>query len=320
MAVIDTRTGRHPERLHTPRRVYREIGAPRGSSLYWDQSMILAARRLTRMTGDKKYERAADAYIRDFLATSVDAEGMFQWGNHCYYDAFEDRVRPFSGGYHELRPHTPAWDLFWEQDSALCEQYIRTMVARHLHDPVNGGFNRHDNGRREHAFLEAGGVLVESLAWLHTKTEDDALVEQALKIAQYSYRHRGESTGLIANNPDGGRWDSLVCTTEVGLWANCLIRAARYTSNDEFTAIARDAVKAYLRFGYDAENGAYFGQIAVKDGRPVVSDALGYWPRKHSDIWNPDQWPTHDYPLELAAALLDPVLGRKPLLMSDLAQ
>ena len=191
MAVIDTRTGNHPERLQTPRRVYREIGAPRGSSLYWDQSMILAAHRLTEMTGEEKYRRAANVYIRDFLATSVDSNGIFKWGNHCYYDTFEDRVRPFSGGYHELRPHTPAWSLFWEQDSDLCEKYIRTMVARHLHDAANGGFNRHDNGRREHAFLEAGGVLVESLAWLYTKTRDDASVEQALKIAQYSYRHRG---------------------------------------------------------------------------------------------------------------------------------
>lgn len=97
----------------------------------------------------------------------------------------------------------------------------------------------------------------------------------------------------------------MVCTTEVGLWANCLIRAARYTSNDKFTALARDAVRAYLRFGYDEENDAYFGQIAVRNGQPVVPDTRGYWPRKHSDTWNPDQWPTHDYPMKMAEACIE---------------
>jgi hypothetical protein len=317
MAIIDTRTGRHPEFEHTPKRVYREIGAPRGSSLYWDQPMIVAAHRLSELTGDPRYRRAAERYVRDFLATSVDAGGMFQWGNHCYYDAFADRVRRFSGGYHELRPHVPAWDLFWREDPETCERYIRELAARHLHDPATGGFNRHDNGRKEHAFLEAGGVLVESLAWLHGKTRDPKVVDLALRIADYSFRHRGESTGLIINNPGGGRWDSKVCTTEVGLWAMCLLRSAEYTSSDKFTQMASEAVSSYLKHGYDESTGRYFGQLSVESGKPVVPEKTGYWPRKYSEVWNADQWPTHDYPMAMAEACVilhretgDPVFRR----------
>jgi hypothetical protein len=304
MAIIDTRTGTYPDFEHTPKRVYRKIGAPRGSSLYWDQPMIVAARQLSDITGKREYAAAADRYIRDFLADGIDENGLFLWGNHCYYDAFEDRFVKFSGGYHELRPHAAAWDLFWQHDPAVVERYIRTMAARHVYDPAAGGFNRHDNNQREHAFLEAGGVLVESLAWLYGKTKDRRLLEMALKIARYSFDRRGETTGLLVNDPDTNRWDSKVCTTEVAVWANSCLRAAEFSGREDFAEMAGAAVAAYLKYGYDADAGKYFGQLNVKDGKPVTASEIGYWPRKYSDIWNPDQWPTHDYPMAMAEACL----------------
>jgi len=36
-----------------------------------------------------------------------------------------------------------------------------------------------------------------------------------------------------------------------------------------------------------------------------VPEQLGYWPRKYSNIWNQDQWPTHDYPMATAEASLE---------------
>ena len=300
MAVIDTRTGRHPTFAQTPKRVYRQIGAPRGSSLYWDQPMIAVACRLSALTGKREYRASAEEYVDSFLATCVDDNGVFIWGNHCYYDAFEDRPFPFSGGYHELRPLVPLWDFLWEQDPRSCERYIRSIVPRHIHDVETGGFNRHDNGRREHAFVESGGVLVETLAWLYSKTNDQELLDLAKRIAKYSFNHRGLNTGLIINNPDGGRWDSKVCTTEVALWANCLLRSSELTSNYEFTQMAADAVSAYLKHGYDPATGNYFGQLDVETGKHVIPEKPGYWPREFSNAWNPDQWPTHDYPMEMA--------------------
>ena len=304
MAIIDTRTGKHPNFEHTPKRVYRKIGAPRGCSLYWDQPMLVAARRLSEITGKTQFAEAADRCITDFLADGIDEDGLFLWGNHRYYDAFEDQYIKFSGGYHELRPHAAQWDLFWQHDPEATERYIRAMAARHVHDPATGGFNRHDNNKREHAFMEAGGVLVESLAWLYGKTKDPELLDMALKIAHYSFDHRGETTGLLINDPDTSRWDSKVCTTEVAVWANSCLRAAEYTGNEEFVDMARKAVAAYLKYGYDTEAGKYFGQLIVKDGRPVTAKEVGYWPRKYSNIWNPDQWPTHDYPMAMAEACL----------------
>jgi len=302
VSAVDTRTGRPPGGEHIPKRVYRLIGAPRGSTLYWDQPLVVAALGLTALTGQQRHAQAAHRYTEAFLARCVAENGMFQWGNHQYYDVFDNRIVTFSGGHHELRPITPAWDLFWQHDPDRTSAYIRSMARRHVYDPISGGFNRHDDGKRGHAFLEAGGILTESLAWLYGRTGDSELRDLALRIARYSFRHRGSSTGLVVNEPDKGRWDSKVSTTEVGVWAQSLLRAGQYSSTGEFIEMAADATRAYVGHAYDNESSLYFGQVAVDDGTPVVPSEPGYWPRLHADIWNTDQWPTHDYPMAAAEA------------------
>lgn len=303
-SVLDVRTGRYPDGDHIPKRVYRLIGAPRGSTLYWDQPLVVAAHALSELIGVPAYAQAADAYVRSFLDRCVAPTGMFQWGNHQYYDLFDRKIVSFSGGHHELRPITPAWDIFWRHEAEQTATYVRTMGLRHVYNPTTGGFNRHDDGNKGHAFLEAGGILCESLAWLHGKTGDQELRNQALRIARYSYQHRGQSTGLMKNEPDMGRWDSKVATSEVGLWAQSLLRAGSHTSNDEFIEMAGNAIRAYLENAYDNESGRYFGQVSVESGDPVIPNEAGYWPRKYSDPWNTDQWPTHDYPMAVAEASL----------------
>ncbi len=301
-SVLDVRTGDFPVEAHVPARVYRLIGAPRGSTLYWDQPLVQAAYPLAEITGARDLADAADRYVQAFLERCVAPNGLFQWGNHQYFDLFEDRVVTFHKGYHELRPITPDWDLFWRHAPEQTAAYIRTMGRLHVYDPATGGFNRHDDGRKDHAFLEAGAILVESLAWLSARTDDADALALALRIARYSFNHRDPRTGLVRNEPDHGRWDSLVCTTEVGLWAQCLLRAADVSRCEELADMARQAVAAYLDHGFDDDTGRYWGQVAVADGAPVISEQPGYWPRRHADPWNTDQWPTHDYPMALADA------------------
>ncbi len=303
-SVLDVRTGDYPGDDHIPERVYRLIGAPRGSTLYWDQPQLVAAHALSRLTGDRAYGEAADRYVQAFLDACVADNGVFAWGNHVYYDVFSRQVVRFCDGHHELRPLTPEWDLFWRLAPEATERYIRVMVARHIYDPETGGFNRHDDGKRGHAFIEAGGVLVESLGWLYGKTQDPELLDTALRIARYSFKHRNPETGLVPNEPDMGRWDAKVCTTEIGLWAQCLLRAASSTGCGAFAEMADAAIRAYLQYGYDATRKRYAGQLCLRTGAWVEPEEPGYWPRRDANPWNAEQWPTHDYPMALAKVCL----------------
>ncbi len=321
MSSLDVRTGRYPaddrRPAHIGKRVYRNIDAPGGCSLYWDQPSVVAAHRLARECGDDGLARAADAYVAAFLRRCVGTTGLFLWGNHYFYDArrgcvvwFADEEDPqpvdarlCDGSWHEVRPLMPAWETFWRVSPAATEACIRAMCRWHLVDD-SGDFNRHADKRSSHAFLEAGGILAESFCWLGRQVADSSLVEQALSIARFSFRHRHPETGLLPVSPMLERWDKHCCTSEVGHWALSMLHCADYTDRSEFAQMAEAAVRAYLRYAYDGGAGKYLGRVRITDGAALREPlATPYAPGEFSDLWQP-LFPTHDYPAHLAGACL----------------
>ncbi|HVF10520.1 MAG TPA: hypothetical protein VNA16_06945 [Abditibacteriaceae bacterium] len=321
LSSLDTKTQRMAGEAHAAgieKRVYRNIDAPGGATLYWDQPAIVAAHALSAATGDVRYGQAADAYVRDFLARCVAPNGLFLWGNHYFFDVACGQTVWFGGtevpkpcnmaeeisAYHETRPIPPAWETFWRISPAATERCIRMMGERHVVDPKTGCFNRHADRTVSCAFLESGGILCESLAWLASRVSDASLVDLGLQIARYSFEHRGAATGLLENNPTEARWDKYVCTTEVGLWAGSLLRAEAASGRAEFAEMADAAMRAYLRFGHDAACGQYYGRLRVADGSPVLKEKTTlYEPGRYAALWNP-LFPTHDYPLCFAETCL----------------
>lgn len=331
MASLDTRTGRYPEDdarpAHIPRRHYRAIDAPKGCSLYWDQPAAAAASALSLATGNPKYQRAANAYVGAFLERCLAQNGMFLWGNHYYWGAFQGQTMKFrgeetpqpvdfeveNGSYHEARPIPPTWDLFWRISPEKTERQIRVFTANSLFDAEAGGFNRHADGGNGCAFLESGGIMMEALAWLRRRTGDASLLDTAQRLVDFSYGHRHRETGLLENNPTVERWDKFACTTEVGLWAGCLLRAARgCDGRQDWIDKALAALSAYLERAYDPEQRKYWGRLRVADGAPIMgtqgvgtdSDlSIKHQPGDYSDIWRP-LFPAHDYPMPLAECCL----------------
>ena len=299
------------------RRVYRRIHAPRGSTLYWDQPLVAVACAVSDLTGEPRYRAAAEAYVADFLGRCVSPQnGLFLWGNHQYWDVFEDRLEIIGTTYHEIRPLMPIWELFRQADEAATLRCVRALGEQHLVDPATGKFDRHgktevpgkapsDRIPEAMPFLEAGGTLVESLAWLaarHDPPESGSLAA-ALQVARFSYEQRGP-TGLLPVQPGKERWDSRACTTEVGLWAGCLLRASELTGEQAFVDLAAGGVTAYLEHGWDDAAGKFYGMLSIADGQPVEPGATRYQPRFHADPWEP-LFPSHDYPMSLAEACLD---------------
>ncbi len=330
MSSLDTRTGKYPEDdsrpSQIPRRHYRAIDAPKGCSFYWDQPLLEAAFRLSEITGNGKYADAASEYIRDFLKCCIAENGVFLWGNHYYWDAFrgctvkfigEENAEPVNfktekGDFHEVRPLPPRWDLFWKISPQAAEGEIRRFTENSIFGK-EGGFNRHADRKKGCAFLESGGILAESLAWLYSKTGDVKLLDKADSVMQFSYSHRNTETGLLEVNPTQKRWDKHACSTEVGLWAGSLLRAAEYAEyRKEWQEIAAAAVSAYLKYGYDEQAEHYYGKLNTADGTPVLGTprqegdselSLKHQPGDYSDIWRP-LFPAHDYPMQFAESCL----------------
>lgn len=327
MASLSTYTGLYPEDAtrppHIPQRAYldRYVDAPKGATLYWDMPSIAAAYALSRQTSNLKYKEAANAYIQDFLANCVAKNGVFLWGNHYYYDTFLDTIMKFGsqpvpvdfttekGDLHEIRPLAPAWEAIWQIDAEATEQEILTSAQQHVSDATTGEFNRHADGERGHAFIEAGGMLVYNLAWLYNKTNNKVLLEQADKIATFSYEHRHATTGLLTNDPTSNRWDNYTSTTEVGLWAGCLLAAAEMADQahaKKWQNMADNVLTSWLSLGYDPTAEQYFGMLHMETGKPIFreeGDDYPYKPGDYSNIWEP-LFPTHNYPMTMAESCL----------------
>ena len=48
--------------------------------------------------------------------------------------------------------------------------------------------------------------------------------------------------------------------------------------------MARNVIKAYLKYGYEKEKELFYGQLSVATGKTVIHKKTGYWPRKYSDV------------------------------------
>lgn len=321
-AAVDARTGRPlDDPVHVggvPKRCYRLIEAPGGSNLYWDMPLVSFAHRLSEATGRPAYSEAADRYVRAFLDRCVAANGLFLWGNHYFWHFDRGCVVEFGwknelrdvdparaqGEEHEMRPLSVDWDALFRVDAAAVERHLREVGSRHLFDASTGGFNRHADGRRDHAFIESGGIIAESLCALHARTGDPAHLDMAKRYVGYSWSQRDTRTGLVRNNPTGGRWDAEVCTTEVGLWAGTLLNAWETTGDGFFLEAADAAMRPYVRHGWDAEAGAWFGMLDVETALPRKPDAgYEYMPGYHAS-WTEPLFPRHDYPYQFARACL----------------
>ncbi|GHU74406.1 hypothetical protein AGMMS49992_15750 [Clostridia bacterium] len=331
MSAIDPQTGGFPSQPDNPspisyawmqegcallpgKRAYRNIDAPNGCSLYWDQPLAAAAVNI-----GGSYKQAAMDYMRAYINKCTTDNGMLLWGNHYYFDMllgkpvrFDGNETPApvdllteTGDMHELRPFTPAWDLFFCIDHDWTERYIRVMLEKHLFDPATGGFNRHANKKKGCAFLEAGGVLIDTLAILYARTKRDTVRDALLKMARYSFAYRDEHTGLIENNPTVDRWDKFISTTECGLWAGALLRAASLTDMPELGDMAAAVLSAYLHYGWDTQTGKLFGRLNVKDGSPDKGlKSTLFQPLEYASAVDPI-YPNHDTPYSFMEACLD---------------
>jgi hypothetical protein len=177
-----------------------------GSNLYLDRSTLYTLRVLSQVTGDDRYTRAVDAYVRDYLANCQSAEtGLLAWGEHLYYDVFLDRVVSERSS-HELLEWTPPWDLLWEVDPAAA---TRAMAGLRYHfraeDPATQGwlFNRHAAWARP-AYTNAGGqpwikhsgLFAHAFGILAGKTNDAQWRRWATGVGNLYWGIRHPQTGL----------------------------------------------------------------------------------------------------------------------------
>jgi hypothetical protein len=298
MNILDVRTRACPEdplALDEAFRVTRRgRRGPAGGNLYPDQPTVRAMILLSQITGEDPYAAFARRSLDYYLNNLVDEKGFFWWGWHRHYDAYRDAMAGHSGNPHEIHIQEAIWPTLWDVSPDAVRRQIDAIWEWHVIDKTTGECNRHGDGQRGCDFAMSGGEILYAFAFLFSKTDNRLWLDRARLVADYFWNARHHQTELIPNRPNAGadRFDGSHFDTSItGFLCPRLLKASRLTADPAFRDQAVAYLKAYGKYGYDAQTGRFWGSLSL-DGTPVpgprVSGGYGqYEPRGHMDLWEP---------------------------------
>jgi hypothetical protein len=242
----------------TGHRVLRVSQRPAGcSNPYVDQPTMRAALLADQLQESATFTPAVEAYIHQYFTKHMNEEtGLLNWGVHVSYDVYNESYSAADGDQHELLGILPLWPDLHRMEPAVVQPYLKRFWEMHT-DAETGQIDRHhDTGGKGLGFAMAAGEIILAAAYLHTLEPDGPWLDRALQVAHAHWDNRDPATNLFPNRAYGGddRFDRLHADTSVpGLWASRVLMAGRLTGSAELTAMARDALKAWARYGWDEE-------------------------------------------------------------------
>jgi hypothetical protein len=176
-----------------------------GVDLFMDQVTVEVLYHLTDLSGDPKYARFADQYLREAMRL-VDDKGLFWWGAHRSYDVYTDekRATPVQGGknWHEIHIIRPRWNRLWKLNEQGTRRELEGIWRWHVINKTTGEIDRHSSGTPGCDFAMSGGGFVYAMGCLYDMTRDEVWLKRAELIAHYYWRSRNKQTNLIPNCPN----------------------------------------------------------------------------------------------------------------------
>lgn len=165
-----------------PQGAREEDRAVGGSNLHHDVVTLRVFNKLGQITGRPKYEKAVRDYIRSYLKHCQNPEtGLIAWGEHLYWDMFDDRVA-IERRHHELVEWTPPWEELWGLDPEATLREIRGLKYHFKgENPDEHGwvFNRHGAWGSTVIRTEEGqpwakhsALFSHAFMFLYSKTQD----------------------------------------------------------------------------------------------------------------------------------------------------
>lgn len=283
---------------------------PGGCDLWEDQPLIDVLLRYGEESGDPRYRKAAEKYIRSFLDRARKPNGLLAWGSHLFYNAHTDRMDDDRhGDPHEILIHLARWDVLWQVDPEAVRQEIEGIWKWHIADKATGQHNRHDDGQVGCDFSFSGGSFAHAFAFLYTKTGEPIWLDRAKLVANWHWQHRHPETNLAPDAPStGGRYDATHCfTTLSGPHALALLECYDLTKDPFFRDVAVGHIKAWLKYAWDEPAGKFYAALKL-DGAPVPEQAKGpgydaWMPTGYADTW-PATMYSYEFPLIAAQACI----------------
>lgn len=180
--------------------------APFGGNLQHDIMLLQAMNLLSRITRNARYDDAAEAYLRYFLAHCPRSEtGLFPWGEHAHWDFFKDQPGHTT---HEYLGGIPVsfWERLWRLNSQAVLGEANGLI-NHIVDLDTFAWNRHADitkplpdprpaGLTLADFPRHGGFYILLWTFVHSKTKDAKYLDWSLRAIDHHWRLKKEPLNL----------------------------------------------------------------------------------------------------------------------------
>ena len=203
--VMDARTLTVPEKdvpaLAGIRASDRAVG---GANAYHDVVSWRAFQLLSALSKKPRYAEAVKDYEAWFLKHTQNPEtGLLAWGEHLYYDFYQDRV-VVERKNHELLEWTPPWDLLWAVNPKAVEREIAGIRYHYFADDPTALYNRHafwnkavhQPPKGSQPWIKHSGLYAYGFSFLYAKTKNPEWLKWSRGVSSLYWNHRNPETNL----------------------------------------------------------------------------------------------------------------------------
>ena len=171
-----------------------------GANVNLDQNLYRVLYALTEITGDTRYQRAADAALKMFLEVTPSPEThLFAWGEHLCWDLKQDAPGTHeSKQIHEPKRPTVLFDQFYALDPQAMIAYCDGLWEHQLYTDKNGkkdgNFSRHaayakHDPRTNYDFPKEAGYFIHDWARAYEKTKAPRFLDY-IKVLADRYQRK----------------------------------------------------------------------------------------------------------------------------------
>jgi hypothetical protein len=263
----------------------------RGGNLMHDVMLLRSCELTTDLTGDPKYRQAATDYLKFFLANCPQPTGLFPWGEHAYWDFFEEKP---GHPTHEFLGGIPIsfWETVWSLDPNALRAEADGLL-NHIVDLDTFHFDRHADlfqalptprprnlGGMD--FPRHAGFYISLWAFAYSKTSHPKYVTWSLKMIDHHWGSRDVGTGILTSTTRGSQAGTATAESTLSLAVSLLESASLLPAGEakeRLASIGKAYARSVLSLPHKPKEGQFLSSFPMKTDpsqKPDYTEAYRY--------------------------------------------
>ena len=177
-----------------------------GANPMHDQNLYQVLYALSKITGDAKYSREADAALKFFFENcQSEVTGLMTWGEHLSWGFRKDArsKQNWQDDIHEFFRPWVLWDKTFVLAPKPAKKFALGLWNHQIYDQKTGAFSRHakwssHGPETDSEYPRHGGFYIQTWAKAWEKTGDETFLKAIETLVGFFEKQKNSITGAIA--------------------------------------------------------------------------------------------------------------------------